>query len=1175
MKISSYPYCKEQVYLLKTLFVLFTILLIPLNLNAQSQKISLTQGQKTILSAFEEIEAQTNMNFAYNESVINVSQVIDVNITDKSLSETLGVVLNGTNTSYRTQGKQIIIIEAPKQAPLKRYTGVILDEDGESVIGATVLLKGSPSIGTTTDVSGQFTLDVPAGSTLLISFIGFVSQEIKLGDNTTLKITLKEDSETLQEVVVIGYGVMRKSDLTGSLANVKASELSMTAPTVGQALVGRIAGVQVSQPSGSPGEGAKIRIRGVNSLSASSDPLYVIDGYPASEDVYINPEDIETIDVLKDAASAAIYGSRGAGGVVMITTKRGNAGKVQVDYDFQYSNQQLERKIQLLNARQFRDLVIEARNNSYRDRAEAAGRTWNPLDDNAARAANGFSLAEVGIDPVFFDFTTGKPVEPLYDTDWQDALYSNAPMTRHNISVSGGNDGVKYRLSLGHLNQDGIISPSNHKRLTVRSNVDANLTKRLKVGASISFSDVNDRKVQASGRFINDGLVQTALMSYPQFPVYNKDGSFAVGNQIAMKADGYAQVENPVALAHEIDITQQESRVNLIGKVSYDILKQLSISGNMGAQYTTRRYNYYRPRSVGQDGDMPFSSGAEARALATDVTNYDIDKLGEITLNFKEEFGLHRLDGVAGFSMQRKTYDRVAVEAKGFSDDRIHEITAHGPDPANTSIGGDTRKAAWSLMSYLGRINYFYDNRYAASATLRTDGSSRFGPQNKWGLFPSMSLGWTISNESFYKNTFGNKSSLKLRTSWGLSGNNNIGNYEVYSTMSQGGYPFGGGVSTAYWQGGFKDQAIGWEKTSQYNAGLDLSLFSGRVSLISNYYNSQSYDLLYDLQVSAISGSTSVKTNMENAKVQNNGFDFQADTRILTGEFKWNLSANISFNRNKVLNMGGINDIYSVSERNVVSYVTRSGLPVGSFYGYQVDGIISETDYANILIDKTVWSNNGNSFPEEYVLVGPAVPNYNNIHAGDTKWKDVNADGRITEDDRDVLGNAYPDFTYGISTDFAYKGFDLRATFAGSQGAKVINFQKYYLFGMEGYSNQLISALDRWRSEENPGRNNVHRATRMSTPNISTRLSSYMIDDASYLRCTNITLGYNFPTTWISKLQLQTLRVYVSADNLFTITKYEGYNPDVDYKGNNLMPGFDWGDYPLSRTYSIGAKVTF
>ena len=1158
--------------------LLLFLMFVSYGVRAQNQKVSLPQKQITIVSAFEEIEKQTNLNVAYNEATFNVNRNITVDITDKTLDEALTAILKGTNATFKIQGKQIMIVPAPPSAPTKKYAGTVTDDKGEPVGGASVVVKGGQTV-SVTDLEGRFSLEAPVGSTLSVSYVGYASTEVKLGENADLQIAMQEDRKLLDEIVVVGYGTMRKSDVTGSLANIKASELSLTTPTLSQALVGKIAGVQVSLPNGTPGSGAKIKVRGIGSLSAGTTPLYVVDGYPASEDVYINPEDVESIDVLKDAASAAIYGSRGAAGVVMITTKRGTANKMRVDYDYQYGLMQLERKIKMMDAWQFRDLVIDARNNTYRDQLEARGIAWNPdfaYHDNVARRANGGSNQTV-IAPIFFDFTTGKPVEPQYNTDWQDAVYSNAATHRHNMSITGGNDALQYRVSAGYLNQDGIIAPSNHTRMNLRANVDAQVSKRFRAGFNYSFSNINERLIPDEGRFsATDGIVQSALLSFPQFPVYNADGSYAVGNQIAMQADAYAQAENPVALAHEINIRQTESRMNFAANLQFEILKNLYAKANLGTQYTTRRYNYYHPRTVGRNQTMPNSpEAANTLVKATDITNYDIDRLGEFTLNYKNAFGEHHLDGVAGFTAQRKTYDRVNVSTKGQPDDRIPELTSYGSTPGDVTLGSDTRKAAWTMLSWLARVSYTYIDRYAMSVSLRTDGSSRFGPKNRWGWFPSVSAGWTLSNEQFYQNMLGNSSSAKLRVSWGLSGNNNIGNYSAWQEMSQGGYPFGASssIETAYWQGAFSDQAVGWEKTSQYNAGLDISLFNRRINLIGNYYYSLSYDLLYNQPISSISGSSSVTTNLSFAKVRNTGVDLQIDTRILTGELKWNLSGNISVNRNSVVDMGGLNEIQMANERNVISHVTRSGLPVGSFYGYQQEGLISEADYQKILIDKANLVNG--VFPEGYTPVGPAINNYNNIHPGDVKWRDVNKDGRITENDRDILGDAYPDFNYGISTELSYKGFDLRATFTGQQGAQVINFQKYYIWGLESYGNQLATADRRWRSANNPGRGDIPRATRASTPNISNRLASFFVEDASYFRCSNITLGYNFPSAWIRKVSLQALRVYLSADNLFTVTKYEGYNPEVDSYGNNLQPGLDWGVYPLARTYSIGVKLTF
>lgn len=1148
----------------------------------QSVTITIKANNEPLAGVLRKITEQTGYKFFYDDTVISNAPAVKIDFTKATLQTVLNELTKQSELKFTIKNKIISISknkpEVIEQSVLKSKNitvkGTVEDDKGELLIGVSVTVKSDRSKGTITDINGNFILEnIPEGSTILISYIGYGSQEIIAKDTAPINIKLKEDSKLMDEVVIVGYTPMRKSDFTGSLSNVKASELPLSAPTLGQALAGKVAGVQVAQSSGAPGEGVKIKIRGTNSLSADSNPLYVIDGYPASEDVNINPNDVESIDVLKDAASAAIYGSRGASGVVLITTKRGKSGKAQVEYDYQFSIQQVSKKLDLLNAEQFRDLVIEARNNSYGQMAEAAGKPWSPLDDNATRTSKGFAFNQVGIPSMFFDFTTGKPVTPQYNTDWQNAIFSNAPMQRHNVSVSGGQEYLRYRLSFGHLDQDGIIAPSNHRRMNFRANIDAEITKKFRVGVNFSFDDVKNREVQADGRYINDGVVQSALLMFPQFPVYNEDGSYAVGNQIAMKSEGFQMVENPVALAHEIDIRSKSNRMNFNANISYDILKNLQAKANIGTQNYNYRYNYYRPRTVGQDGDMPNSEGAAARVKAQDRTVQDVDQLGEFTLNYDESFGKHKLQVLAGASAQKKTYDRVYLTGIGFPDDRIHEITGHGPNPGDITLDNATRKAAWTMLSYFSRLNYSIDDRYVITGTIRTDGSSRFGKQNRWGWFPSVSGGWTASNEKFLKDHISDNTTLRLRASWGLSGNNNIGNYEHTSSMSNGGYVFGSTVESAYWEGGFRDEAIGWEKTSQYNLGFDLGFLSGRINLIANYYNSESFDLLFDQPISSISGSKSVRTNLKDARVRNRGFDFQVDGRILTGEFSWNMSANISVNRNKVLNMGGINDLYLTSERSVVSHITRSGLPIGSFFGYFADGIISEQDYQNILTDKANLVNG--KFPEGYQLVGPAVPNYTSVRPGDVQWRDIDGDGRITDDDRGVLGNAFPDFTYGISTNFSYKGFDLSAVFTGSQGGKVINFQKYYLYNMEGSGNQLVSTLNRWQSDTNPGNGHVFRADRQSNTNVSMRLASYMVEDASYFRCANLTLGYNFKASLLNKIKLQGLRLYASVDNLFTISDYEGYNPEVDYKGDNLLPGFDWGVYPLSRTFSIGAKLTF
>ena len=855
----------------------------------------------------------------------------------------------------------------------------------------------------------------------------------------------------------------------------------------------------------------------------------------------------------------------------------GEGERAKISYDFSYGIQQLERKVDLLDANQFRDLYIASRNDSYRRKATAAGIAWSPNDDNTIRSAKGFSLADVGIHPMFYDFTTRTPVEQQYNTDWQDEVFGNAGMMRHNISVTGGSKAIRYMASVGYMDQDGIIAPSNHNRINARLNLDTQITKHFSASLSYSMYDVKNKVVQAEGRMINDGVIQSMLMYLPNLPAYEENGDYARSAMIRMVTDwGINFPENPLVIANELDISEKTSRHNLNFNLVYEPLPDLKISARLGQQWYNYRYFYYRPMSIGRNSTPAYGPELASYNIARSSSTYDIDRLGEFTASYKKQLGRHHVDALIGYTLQRKTYDRLGVQATGFADDRIHEVTAHGPKDSDVSLY-ETRKAAWSMMSYLARLNYSFDDRYTVTGTFRTDGSSRFGVNNRWGYFPSVSAGWTISNEPFLKDALENIATVRIRASWGKSGNNDIGNYSSIAGISTGSYAFGTTAVSTSRLGGFADSELGWETTTQTNIGLDLGFFNSRLNVIANYYNSISTDILYNAPISAISGFTSSTTNMTDAKIRNRGFDLQVDARLLTGKVKWNVSTNISINRNKVVSLGGLDDILSTSERSVQSHITKEGYPIGSFYGYKAVGIMSELDYKNALKDREVYLANGSKFPAGYTLQGPAVPSYalDDLSYGNTIWKDVSGDGVIDTNDKTILGNAYPDFTGGFSTSLSWKGFDLGASFTYSYGGEVINFQDYYLFNVEGSSNQYAIAADRYVSDTNPGRNNVPIATRISVTNQSLKLSSYYVEDASYFRCSNITLGYTLPKRLLRKIGVESCRVYVSGDNLFTITDYRGYNPEVSYKSSNLMPGFDWGCYPLSRIYSVGLNLTF
>jgi len=1098
----------------------------------------------------------------------------------------------------------LMLTPAFAQGGKQSVSGTVTAPNGDALVGASVIVKGSVARGVVVDVTGAYTIVASEGETLVYDCLGYVSKEVKVGKNKTIDVVLSEDAEFLQETVIVGYSPMRKSDFTGSIASVKADELAKTPATVGQSLVGKVAGVEVRQSSGAPGAGVEIRVRGVSSLNGAS-PLYVVDGYPASEDVYLNPQDIESIDILKDAASAAIYGSRAAAGVVLITTKRGSANqKATVTYDFSYGWQSSAHRIDLLNGREFAELYVDAHNNSYKAYCQKAGVEYNPKDDNATRMAKtksaGNTMSSSGLSPYFWDFAKNdySSTAFLYDTDWQSEYFQKAAgIMRHNVSFKGGTDKIRYMASLGYLNQDGIIAPSNHKQLNARLNLDAQVTKRLSVSMNYSMYDAGTRAAQAEGRNINDGATQCMLQSIPNVPCYNEDGSLAENAMMMLnKGDFYKQTfgldwtdsdagfgigaaQNPLAIAQKIEKNTTAVRHNLSMSATYEFIKDLKLKIQLGRQWSSSRYTYYRPATLGVNGYIPGYDDTTLEASYhygySDIDT-NTDTLGEATLTYKKSWGSHRLDALAGFSMQRKSYDNFGMKAVSYPSDRIHDVSAATDTKAMEAR--NMSRAAWSLMSYLARVNYSYADRYTLTASFRGDGCSRFGAKNKWGYFPSVSAGWSLSNEPFFKDAFGDATNIRLRASWGMSGNNNIGNYASIATISQGTTSFGTTSYVTNSEGGFVDAGLGWETTKQLNVGLDLGFFNGRLNLIANYYNSISTDILYSLPIPSISGSTSTKTNLGDAKIRNRGFDAQLDARIFEGEFTWTLGANFSLNRNTVLSLGGAEEILTTTERSTQSHTTRVGYPIGSFLAFRTVGIMNAAQHKGVLADREVYLANGGKFPEGYTLKGPAVPSYDleQLLPGCVIYNDVNGDKTIDNKDREILGSAYPDFTGGISTSLKYKGFDLSAVFSYSFGAQVINFNDFYIYNMEGSGNQYGIVRERYRSEEQPGNGYVPLALRHGNKNTGMKMSDRYIDDASYFRLSNLTLGYNFQKSVLEKIKLQGLRLYVSGDNVFTATNYRGFNPEVNEKSSNpLAPGFDWGCYPLARIITAGLSITF
>lgn len=1099
----------------------------------------------------------------------------------------------------------------PGHKPLMSISGTISDERDQPLEKVTVQVKESKKTALT-NAAGQFTIEAEEGNTLIISSSGYLVQEVPVSAEP-IRVRLKEDTKMLEEVFV-GYQRVRKTDLTGAISSVKSSELNLSTPTLSQAMVGKIAGVQVSQVSGAPYSGTKIRVRGIGSINASSEPLYVIDGYPiggnvsqgqgnggnstsgynpatSGNDIFINPDDIESIEILKDAASAAIYGSRASAGVVLINTKRGKQGKGTLTYDFQYSNQQLANKVDLLDSRQFADLFVSGRNENYKDILIAKGIAWNDAfysDDNATRIAKAGQTAtncSVCIIKDLYDFPTQKLIEPKVNTDWQDVLYRNAAVQRHNLSFTGGSNNTRYFISGGYLDQQGILASTYQKRINLRANIDANVSPKLKVTSNIFVTSTQNREVQ-EGRF-NQGPILGALVYMPIFPAYNADGSLATANTgAAAQFDGYSYafqgIENPLALAERVKITRKGIRGTYNMSASYDIIRDLSFKINLGGETYSEKYEYYYPTNL-SSGINPPGSPQSILAANASAQNLNIqDLLAEFTLNYKKQFGQHNVNAVGGYSAQKTSTDVVAVAAKNFINDGVQEITGGGSAAGDFTMQSNTRKTVTTLVSYFARAVYDYDKRYYLTGSYRMDASSRFGPENRWGQFGSVSAGWSISNESFYNEWLGPKSTLKLRASWGLTGNNNIGNYQYEQSITgSGGAVFGSTVYNGSWAGGITDDKIGWESTSQYNFGLDATLLKNRLGVNINYYISRSYNLLYNQNISSLSGTTQVLTNLRNSNIQNKGIDLQLDYKIIqTKDFNLSFSGNVMKNNNMVKSLGGAPEIQVAgAERSYITHVTREGDPVGSFYGLKVAGMVREADMAAVNADQAVYKANGNKFPAGYKLQAFPISTYSTtpMRAGDMYFVDKNGDGIITDADKDVIGSPYPDFTYGFAVTMNYRIIDFNASFNGSQGNQVIDGQDYYIRNMEGSGNNYAVIDQRYRNEQNPGNGHEYRASRGGTQSNSTRLSDYYLQDGSFFRCTNIAAGVNLSAlSAIKKVHISHLRVYVSVDNAFTSTKYLGYNPEVDFNnGSNLTPGVDYGKYPLVRSFNAGLQVQF
>jgi TonB-linked SusC/RagA family outer membrane protein len=1133
-----------------------------------AQKVNLNFSQTNLRTVLESITRQTDYSLAFSKEAVDLSDAVTVNVVDADLTQVLDQLFTPHGIGYELRDSKIYIFNAAAvattetgQAPQQeevRLSGQVIDENGDPVIGANVSVPGS-SIGTVTDVDGNFSLSVPKGATLRVSYIGYLEQQFTITDAMALNVQLREDTGLLDELVVVGYGVQRKSVVTAAISRVTSDELNVTRPSrVEDALKGKVSGVQITQNSGQPGSESKVRIRGIGTVN-NSEPLYIVDGMEVGGGIsYLNPVDIESVEILKDAASAAIYGARAANGVILISTKKGAKGKATVNYDVSYGWQNPWKHREILNAQEYLVIMNEMQIND--------GKAPSYAEDVVAGAGAG--------------------------TNWQkETFYANAPVQNHQVSVSGGTESALYFLSFGYFDHAGIVGGnhdrSNYRRYSLRSNstytvfeeTGRTFLNKITLGANVGYSRDRSSGVETNSEY--GSILGSALTFSPVVPVYAddetaagilKDHPYAVtdGDRVfSLPPPGFQEIANPVAMLHQptAGINNSDKFVGSFwGEIQ--ILPELRFRTSYGADLAFWGYDTYTfPYFLATQGkDQRFSTVQSEmnRGYRWQIENY---------LSFAKTFGeVHNLSAVLGQSASR--YRQRSLGA----NDRDLLETAPNKANINSAIADRLLERAWGgtngfdftgSASYFGRIDYNYAERYMLQATIRRDGSTSFGTNNKWGVFPSFSAGWNLSNEAFMQHRPKWFDYMKLRFSWGKNGNDRIGNF-LYTALMDGGqnYYFGGGYKVSNDAAGvgeyggsmqygsspgyIPNPSVRWEESEQTDIGFEARFLGHRLTVGVDYFVKRTNGMLMNRPIPHYVGLGAPIANV--GDMENRGIEFELGWKHSAGDFNYFVSANASYLRNKLINLGNETgeQIYeSAGAAGVGSFVKgMNGEIFPFFYGYKTDGIFQNPDEINSYVN-----NKGE------MLQKSAQP-------GDVRFVDLNGDGEISDSDKTKIGKGAPDWTYGITLGADWKGFDLNMFFQGSVGNDVFDLAQR---GDIPTANRPAWILDRWHGEGTSDR--IPRMT-AENPNGNWRSSDLFIKDGSYLRLKSAQLGYTLPARVTKRISMQRLRVYISADNLLTFTGYDGFDPEMASGGYTTI-GIDRGIYPQARTLSLGANISF
>lgn len=1076
------------------------------NAHSQNAKVSIRMNNVKLDKILNEIENQTDYLFIYNNQV-DINKITSVKVKNEAVAQVLDRILSGTGINYELEGTHIILTtEAIKdlhaQQQAKTVTGTVTDVSGEPIIGANIRIKGTTT-GTITDIDGNFSIEAEPQSVIEVSYIGYLTQETVINNQKSIRFLLKEDTKTLDEVVVIGYGVQKKADLTGSVANINTEKLNTQSnANIGQALQGKIAGVDIVSQGGAPGSGTRIMVRGIGTLNNAS-PLYIVDGMYINSIDHINPNDIASIDVLKDASSAAIYGSRAANGVIIVTTKEGSntEGKPIIDLSVNLGISTASKFLDMLDAKGWAEVTTIAR--------QAIGK---PALDMATDLAN-------------------KP-----DNDWQDIMFRPALMQNYNLSVKGGGKYSTYYTGLGYFNQDGIVKGTNYQRYNIQSKNDY---KRgiFSAGTNLIISFSHDKPLHQE---LRGGMIGTILQSVPTLEKYDDTREGGYGGTYG----DVVNIPHPLAIIDDNIMDRYNENVKIFANLyaQIELFKGLKYKLNLTPDFSFERYKNYLNK-------YDFGLATNSITQLTERQRRRRNILVENLLTFDRTFGEHKISALAGYTYQDSRFRHIQAYGEGLPQG-LEEI-----DAATTNRSNEGNSWRSVLTSILGRVFYSYQNKYLFTATIRRDGSSKFGKNNRYGYFPSFSLGWNVAEEKFMENVHW-LDQLKLRGGYGVLGNQEIDNYQYSSTITTGiNYPDGnGGLLQGAFPKNFANPDIKWEETAMTNVGIDFMAFNNRLSLTADYYVKNTKDILLTVPIPISSGGAN--DPIRNAgKIRNNGFEFNLGWMDQPNpDISYGINLIGSFNKNKVIAMGSESGSIKggSTNQNITTSETKAGYPIGGYW------LISTAGYFNSQEEVDAYAKDGKK-------IQPAA------EPGDIKFVDANNDGVINDDDRVFQGSPFPDFTFALNGNMRYKNFDLSIGLQGVLGNKIYNATRQTLEDVTKGSNFLASCLDYWTPEN---KNASHPRLTWDDPNRNTRAESdRYLENGSYLRLRSVQLGYTFPQTWF-KGAIQHARVYINAENLFTITSYSGYSPDVNADNANYR-GFDNFIYPTNRTFMLGLNVTF